>query len=262
MSIIDYSTIPLKKIFENLKTSKEGLPGNEVKLRLKMYGYNVLAQKKELGIVLEFLSHFLSPLIVILFFAAGISAYFGEITNAIIVGIMILASVTLDFFVEHSANNVAEKLREKVSITATVIRDGLKQEVKAINICVGDIIFLSSGDLIPADARIIESDDFFVNQSSLTGESFPREKFPAFIKGELDSNLVFLGSNVISGTALAVVFAIGQATAFGKISQAILGKPVKSEFELGINHFGFFITKVILFLVLFIFLFNALLHHN
>jgi Mg2+-importing ATPase len=261
----NYSSLPAEKILKNLQTSKNGLSEHEAKKRLTLYGRNVIAEKKEINVILEFLSHFKSPLIIILLFAAGISAYFGESTNALIVGVMVLVSVILDFFEEHSANNAAEKLKEKVSSTATVIRAGVKKEIKASEICQGDIIFLSSGDLIPADARVIEADDFFVNQSALTGESFPREKIPAAAENKesnIPDNILCLGSSVVSGTALALVFKIGKDTEFGKIAQNILKKEDKSGFELGISRFGFFISKIILFLVLFIFLFNSLINKD
>ncbi len=262
----NYSSLPIEKIFKDLQTSKNGLSEHEVRKRLALYGRNVIAEKKEINVILEFLSHFKSPLIIILLFAAGISAYFGESTNALIVGVMVLVSVILDFFEEHSANDAAEKLKEKVSSTATVIRAGVKKEIKASEICQGDIIFLSSGDLIPADARVIEADDFFVNQSALTGESFPREKIPDAMaenkESNIPDNILCLGSSVVSGTALALVFKIGKDTEFGKIAQNILKKEDKSGFELGISRFGFFISKIILFLVLFIFLFNSLINKD
>ena len=262
-----YSTQTVNEVLENLKTSKNGLSEGEAKKRIKLYGPNIIAEKKEVGIVFEFLSHFKSPLIIILLIASLVSAYFGQVTNSIIIGLMIIASVILDFFEEHSASKAAAKLKERVTNTATVIRSGEKKEVKTSQICIGDIIFLSSGDLVPADARIIEADDFFVNQSSLTGESFPQEKNIVSSKGSDKEtlnceNLVFMGSNVISGTALAVVFAIGKETEFGKIAKNVLKKEDAGEFEQGIVKFGFLVTKIIFFLVLLIFLLSAVKNKN
>lgn len=155
------ATVALKEVFTELNTSKRGLTEIEAKARLKRYGLNTISDKKEVGIVREFFSHFNDPLIIILLVAAGISASFGEMKNLVIISIMVLVSVTLDFFEEHSANDAAKKLKEKVNTTATVIRDGKKQDIKSSHVCVGDVIFLSAGDLVPADARIIEADDFF-----------------------------------------------------------------------------------------------------
>lgn len=262
-----FSTEPIAHVLKELTTSKRGLSEGEARTRLRRHGLNIIADKKERGIVLEFLSHFNDPLIIILLVAAGISASFGEIKNFIIIAVMVLVSVVLDFFEEHSANNAAEKLKEKVKTTATVIRDGKKFDIKSSHICVGDVIFLSSGDLVPADARIIEADDFFVNQSSLTGESFPCEKKPEAGSGggvhENDrENIVFLGSNVESGTARAVVFQTGRDTEYGHIAESVLNTARKSEFELGITQFGFFIMRVTIALVLVLFLGNALIHRE
>jgi Mg2+-importing ATPase len=266
-NLSSYSTSTIEEIFENFKTSKKGLSEDEAKKRIALYGKNVISDKREVGIVLEFLSHFKSPLVIILLLAAIVSAYFGEATNSVIIAILVIVSVTLDFFEEHSASKAAEKLKERVTSTSMVIRAGKKKQIKTAQICVGDVIFLSSGDLIPADARIIEADDFFVNESALTGESFPREKNPDFVREDKENssnfdNLVFLGSNVVSGTALAVVYHTGKETEFGKIAKDILKKDDKSEFELSIGKFGFFLMRIILFLVLFIFLFNTLINRN
>lgn len=262
-----FSSETTEKVFEELKTSKRGLTEKEAKLRLTQYGLNTIADKKEIGIVLEFFLHFKNPLVLILLAAASISAFLGEIKNFIVIFIIVLASVILEFYEEHSANDAAKKLKEKVSTTATVIRGGKKRDIAASHVCIGDIIFLSSGDLVPADARLIEADDFFVNESALTGESFPREKItgPSPTKDNLEDtreNMLFLGTNVVSGTALAVVFQTGEATEFGHIAKSVLRKEVKSDFELGVTKFGFFIMKVILALVLLIFLGNSLVNKD
>lgn len=254
------SSSSTEQLFEILKTSKNGLTDEEAARRILVDGPNVISDKKEIGIVIEFLTYFKSPLILILLVASGISFYFGQVTNSIIVGIMIFASVILDFAEEHSASNAAKKLKEQVGSTATVIRSGVEKEIKAADVCVGDVIFLCSGDMIPADARLIEADDFFVNQSALTGESFPREKHPGF--QDNNDRTVFLGSSVVSGTARAVVFQTGSKTTFGKIAVSLLQKEEKSDFEIGTAKFGFFISKIILFLVLLIFLLQALLHKD
>jgi Mg2+-importing ATPase len=147
-----------------------------------------------------------------------------------------------------------------------VIRSGKKKEVKISHICAGDIIFLNSGDLVPADARVIIAKDFFVNQSALTGESMPCEKIDRPVEAghknfaDLE-NIVYAGTNVISGSASVVIINTAKNTEFGKIASS-LSRQEKSEFEEGIVHFGYFIMKVILFLVMFIFLFNAIFRHS
>lgn len=263
--LADYAKFEASKILKDLKSSTSGLSETDSAARFKQYGPNSISAQAELHIVLEFLSHFKNPLVIILLAASAISASFGQITNLIIISVMILASVILDFFEEHSANQAAKKLRDRVKTMATVIRDGKKIEVHASTITVGDLIFLSSGDLVPADARLIEADDFFVNQSSLSGESFPKEKNSDLDtkpkKSILDlTNIVFMGSNVVSGTATAVVLKIGSATEFGQIALKLTQPEEKSDFEIGIKNFGFFIMRVILFLVLAIFLLNSVIN--
>lgn len=251
-----------EELFADLKTTKDGLSEEEASKRLLQNGLNVLSEKKEVGIFLEFLSHFKSPLLLILGAATLISLFFGEVTNSIIIGLMIVASATLDFFEEHSAGNAAKKLRDQLGATTTVLRSGTPHDVAATHVCVGDILCLSSGDLIPADAVILEADDFFVNQSALTGESFPKEKGSSAEGGESADHVVFLGSSVVSGTARAVIVGTGAQTEFGKIAESLLEKHQKSDFEVGIDQFGFFLSKIILVLVLIIFFVQALLQRD
>ena len=131
----------------------------------------------------------------------------------------------------------------------------------------GEIIYLSAGDIIPADARVIEAKDLFVNQSALTGESFPVEKTPTPVKTEEPAitewtNYLFLGTSIVSGSAMAVVARTGSSTEYGKIAQRLVEKAPETEFEVGIKKFGFLIMQVTLLLVLFVFMVQALLHPN
>jgi Mg2+-importing ATPase len=253
-------------VLKRMKSSENGLSDGEARLRINELGENILAKEKKLGVVWEYLSKFKSPLVILLFVAAGISAYFGEVADATIIFLMIFASATLDFFEEHNAGQAVKKLLEEIKTTTTVIRSGKHKEVKISQICVGDIIFLNSGDLVPADARVISAKDFFINQSALTGESMPCEKIEHPVEADHKTfaeleNMVYAGTNIISGSGTVVIINTAQNTEFGKIAGSLI-KPVKSEFEDGIVHFGYFIMKVILFLVMFIFLFNAIFRHQ
>jgi Mg2+-importing ATPase len=208
------------------------------------------------------LSNFKSPLVIVLLFAAIISFFFGEHVNATIIATIIALSAILNFFQEHRANEAAEKLQDRVATTATVIRKGNRSEIKTKELVPGDLIFLSSGDLIPADVRIIEAKDFFVNQSSLTGESFPVEKSASAITtktsslGEL-TNIGFSGSNVVSGSATAIVLETGSRTEFGKIAKNLTDSPVENSFTKGVKSFSYLILRTTVFFVLFIFFFNS-----
>lgn len=262
-----FATLETLEVLSLVDSSEKGLSESTTLKRHATCGYNTIEERKERNVVLEFLSYFKSPLIIILLIVSAISAYLGEIKNAVIVSIMILLSVILDFFEERNAGQAARRLKEKVRTMATVIRDGQKKEVKASQICIGDIVCVSAGNLVPADARIIDSKDLYVNQSSLTGESYPNGKDKKILRGQnlslVDlSNIIFAGTSVVSGSATAVVVKIGNQTEFGQIADKLAKKEEKSEFEIGVTKFGYFIMKVIIFLVLFIFLFNSLINHR
>ncbi|MGB9854663.1 MAG: HAD-IC family P-type ATPase, partial [Candidatus Bathyarchaeales archaeon] len=165
--------LPIEELLSRLGSSLSGLSSEEAEKRLTVYGYNELAKRKKRAAVVEFLLHFRSPLVIILLIAGLISGFLGEIPNVVIIFSIVFLSVVLDFYQESKAEKAAEMLRERVTTTATVLRDGVKREVKLSEIVPGDIIYLSAGDIVPADARIISAKDLFVNQSALTGESFP-----------------------------------------------------------------------------------------
>jgi len=209
---------------------------------------------------------FKSPLVIILLVAGLVSGYLGEIPNMVIIFTIVLISVILDFYQENKAENAAEMLKEAVTTTATVVRGGVKQEIKLHDVVPGDIIHLSAGDITPADARIISAKDLFINQSALTGESFPVEKTPAVMKAKFSvtewNNYLFMGTSVVSGTASALVVRTGSSTEYGKIAKKLVEKAPETEFEKGIKHFGFFIMKITILMVIFAFMINALLQPN
>lgn len=251
-----FSSVSIEEVFKKLCTQISGLTDKEAQNRLKRIGPNNIVDGKKTNIFWEFLSYFKNPLIIILLIAASVSIFLGEKASAVIIIIMVIFSVILDFVEEYSANNAAKKLKERVKTTATVLRSGQRKEIKMAEICPGDIVILNAGDLIPADARIITAKDLFVDQSALTGESFPCEKSADNL--EENHNILFLGTSVISGEAEAVILKTGKDTEFGKISSSLTRSSEKSEFEMGIAKFGVFIAKIVFCLVLFIFLFNSL----
>src|SRR3989344_4575378 len=156
-----YASAGIKEVFEELHSSDKGISHSEAEKRLKEFGHNHVVEKKNLGIFIEFLSHFKNPLVIILIIASLVSAYFGQVLNAGIIGVIILLSVFLDSFLEHNAKKAAERLREHVRTKAMVIRNGERKETKIEDLCVGDVIVLSAGNMVPADARVIGSKDFF-----------------------------------------------------------------------------------------------------
>jgi len=255
--------LPIDGLLDRLNTSLSGLPSEKVEERLRTYGYNELAKRKKRAAIVDFLSHFRSPLIIILLIASLVAGLLGEIVNVAIILSIVFMSVLLDFYQESKAEKAAEMLKEKVTTTATVLRDGVKQEVKLSEIVPGDIVYLSAGDIVPADVRVIVAKDLFVNQSALTGESFPVEKTSTPVKGKGAAptewnNCLFMGTSIVSGTATALVLKTGSRTEYGKIAKRLVEKEPETEFERGIRGFGFLIMQVTFFLVLFVFFINAL----
>ena len=228
MSFSKYTTKKTEEIFQELKTSEKGLSEKEALKRLKQYGLNEPTKKKKNNIFFQILSRFTNPLVVALLVIAIISMFLGEIISAILIFLMAIISVLLSFTQEHRAGKEIENLIEMVRTTATVYRNSKPKEVKIQELVPGDIVELFAGDMIPADLRIISCKDLFINQASLTGESFPVEKVSTPITSKNDSmselnNIAFMGSSVVSGGALGVVLKTGTSTQFGKLSQKVAG---------------------------------------
>jgi len=264
LSLAHYAVINLQKTEKKFGTSKQGLKETDAIKRLKTFGKNTLVEENHHSIVLDFLVQFKNPMVLILAFAATISFIFGEGIEGIIILLIILSSTTLNVLQEKKAGNAAQKLKESLKTQVTVIREGKKRDIKLEGIVPGDLIFLNAGDLVPADARIIEAKDFFVNQSALTGESFPVEKSNLTLKNNQASlaelsNIVFSGTNVVTGTATALVLTTGKETEFGKISHSLSKQEEQTEFTKGINKFSNLILKITFIIVMAIFFFNIIL---
>ena len=264
MTLADFSKDSVKNILKKLKSKEKGLSVKETQLRFKKYGKNILFEEKRASLLLKFLSQFKNPLVVILLLAAGVSIALGEHIDAIIVIVIVLMSTLLNFIQEKKAGDAAQKLKDKLKTNVTVIRGGKKIDTVIEDIYPGDVIFLNAGDLVPADARIISAKDFFINQSALTGESFPVEKTVKEINTENPTlsdltNIVFCGTNVVTGTANAVILQTGKETEFGKIAHNLSKKDDETEFTIGINKFSHLIMKTTTFIVLAIFFFNIVL---
>ena len=180
---------------------------------------------------------------------------------------MVVLGVVLRFYQEMRADNAAEKLKAMVSNTATLVRDGLEAEVPLKMLVPGDIIRLAAGDMVPADVRVLSAKDLFLNQSTLTGESLPVEKKADIASADIQNplelhNICFLGSNVESGTATAVVVHTGDQTYFGSLATSIIGQRVLTSFDKGINKFTWLMIRFIAVMVPVVFLINGLTRHN
>ena len=200
----EFLSKPADEVLAQLNTSQSGLSAQEVHRRLETYGPNELAEKQKRTGFIEILYHLRNPLVLILLIAGLVSGFVGDTTDAVIIFFIVLLSIVLDVYQESKAQNAAEALRERVTTKATVLRDGVKQDVDLSEVVPGDIVYLIAGDLVPADARLITAKDLNLNQSALTGEAFPVEKNPnplSTVTSEMTTwnNYVFLGTSVVSG---------------------------------------------------------------
>ena len=267
-SLHDIAAMRNDDLMAYFKTNTDsGLGSGDARSRLAESGPNTIATKSRDSGGRALLKQFRSPLVLLLLGATAISFAVGETVSASIIFLIVLASVSIDFFQERDARNAAERLKQLVKSRVSVIRDGREGEILPVELCLGDIVLLNAGKIIPADVRIISAKDFFVNQSSLTGESFPCEKNPdaaEFPVGNISvfTNMAFMGSSVITGTSRAVVVRTGSGTEFGKIAKKLVEREGETEFSRGMRDFGFLIMRVTIALVLLIFFINALLKEN
>jgi Mg2+-importing ATPase len=245
----------------------EGLTQQEAEERLRQFGPNDPSPRRRGALLLELLLLFLNPLVVILLLASLASGLLGQRADAAIIFLMVALGVTINFVQTYRSHRAVKRLRDHVSLTATVLRDRAWQEVKRTEVVPGDLVRLSAGDLVPADACLLESRDLYVQQAALTGESMPVEK-DAGAASETEENsaesphLVFLGTSVVSGTAVARVSATGSRTSFGLISAKLQERTGETEFERSLRQFGMLIMRAILFLVLFILVVRVALHKD
>ncbi|MDE3214334.1 MAG: magnesium-translocating P-type ATPase [Bacteroidota bacterium] len=274
--------IEVGSVLEKLESRSGGLNLEQVESRRKSYGLNEIDHEKAPSWYVQLFQAFLNPFIAVLFLLSLVSLVMDVILapagqadykTVIVMGVMILLSSLLRFWQEFSSNNAAEKLKGMVKTTATVSRDeGLryssKKEIDIKEIVPGDIVILSAGDMIPADCRILQSKDLFVSQSMLTGESLPVEKREMRVTGvagkppmELD-NICFMGTNVISGTALAIAVTTGNQTYFGSIGKAISGKRTETSFDIGIKKVSWLLIRFMLIMVPLVFLINGFTKGN
>ena len=261
---IDFWSAPVAMVLERLGTHAEGLSSAEAAARLATQGPNQIADQPRRRLLLNFLARFRNPLILMLLAAAAVSAVTQDPTSFVIITTIVLLSVILDFVQEHRAEIAADKLRERVALRVSALRDGRVCDVAAAAIVPGDVVMLAAGDLVPADCRLVESKDLFVNEALLTGEAYPAEKQARDLtKDEAHDvaappNAVFMGSSVLSGTARAVVVATGRDTRLGGIAGVLASAPPPTAFAVGIKDFGMLIVRLTVLLVLFVLLVNLL----
>ena len=254
-------------VLGQLNSRLGGLNEAEAESRLKQVGANEIARQKRQSVLMRLLSNVKNPLVLLLV-ALGVLSYLtGDQRATVVIFVMVVLGVVLRFFQELRADNAAAKLQAMVGNTATVVRDGKDQEVPLKMLVPGDIIRLAAGDMVPADARLLSAKDLFLNQAALTGEALPVERKAATPAADMQnplelSNLCFLGSNVESGSATAVVIHTGNRTYFGSLAAGIVGQRQPTSFDLGINKFTWLMIRFIAVMVPAVFLINGFFRHN
>jgi P-type Mg2+ transporter len=265
--LMELCKLPDEEALQRLGVTENGLSDEQVEAAREEYGSNILSHRKEPGIVMELLQRCRNPLVIQLLVICGVSLLMGDLRAATVVGAMVLLSVVLAYVQEHRSSKAVEKLHEMVQTDSLVMRDGKERDISIAEIVPGDIVILQAGALIPADLRIISAKDFFVSQSSLTGESMPVEKHaePADITGrgviELQ-NACFQGSNVVSGTARALVVNTGGRTHFGSIAEKLAGQRAQTSFDKGIAGFTWLMIRFMVVMVAIVFLIVGVTKHS
>jgi Mg2+-importing ATPase len=259
--MIEFWGLSESEVIDRLGTTTNGLLSGEADSRLKNIGHNILKPPMRTDIPFLFLLQFKSPIIIILIFAAVLSAFLGDPTDSSIIVLIILISGLLGFWQEKGAADAVKKLLSIVQIKVDVLRDRKIEEIPLENIVPGDVVVLSAGGIVPGDCLILDSKDLYVNEAALTGESYPVEKYAGVLPENTilskRSNSLFMGTSVVSGTARAAVVLTGSRTVFGEISEGLRLRPPETEFQNGVKRFGYFLMEVTLLLVIAIFAINV-----
>jgi len=262
-ALLESAHLETNQVLEKLAVTQEGLTSTEVEKRLQEFGRNEVAKEKRRSFFDRILDEFKNPLTILLIVLGIISYLTGDVRATIMIMIMVIMGVVLRNVQEARADNAAEKLKAMVSTTAAVVREGVKKEISLEEIVPGDIVHLSVGDMVPADLRLLTEKDLFINQATLTGESVPVEKKPdtmsASAKNVIEfSNICFMGSNVVSGSATAVAINTGKNTYFGSIAHNIMGARVETSFDKGVNQFTYLMIGFMAIMVPLVFIINGL----
>lgn len=264
--LVDSATLEIESVLARFSTRVDGLTTAEAAARLAEHGHNVLAKDQQPGIAKLLWHAVLNPLVILLAILASISFATGDPRAGIMMSIMIAMGVGLRLIQEAKANNAAAKLKAMISVTATAVRNGKSQEIAVSELVPGDMVKLAAGDMIPADVRMVAAKDLFVSQSSLTGESFPVEKFEVeknAATAPIDlTTIAFLGTSVESGSATAVVITTGKDTFLGGIAHSLSDEPTQTTFDKGIVQFTWLMLRFILVMVPLVFVINGLTKGN
>jgi Mg2+-importing ATPase len=262
----EYGQLSPAELLSSLGTTSDGLSSASATARLAATGKGRPAPGWPIRAITLFASQFRSPITIILIGAAFLSMLLRDAVDSGIILVIVFAGAILGFWQEFSAANALAALSALVSTRVSAVRDCAEIQVPTDTIVSGDIVLLSAGSMVPGDCRILESEDLFVNESALTGESYPAEKCPGELPVETPlpkrTNVLFQGTHVISGTARAVVVLTGQDTQLGQIGGRLHLRPPENDFERGVRRFGYFLMEVTLLLILFIFAIHLFMRHS
>jgi Mg2+-importing ATPase len=293
--LVEVSRMPADDTFDEFKTSIQGLIESEAEDRLAEYGPNTVVREVKHGFFYELFTRLANPLNILLIALTIISVVTQDYDGATIIGAMVVLSVALSWIQEARSGNAAEKLRAMVKTTATVLRrepveepedekqredrrgeeepgeprvtyKALRKQVPLDELVPGDLVQLSAGDMIPADVRLLSAKDLFINQSALTGESLPVEKNSRAVEQAAGSpldlpNLCFMGTNVVSGTAIAIVVMTGASTYFGSLASTLGVERVQTSFDKGVHKFTWLMIRFMAVMVPTVFLINGFTKH-
>jgi Mg2+-importing ATPase len=255
---------PIEEVADGLGSGPDGLTAAEAARRLEAFGSNSVDPERGISTWRLLYQQVRNPLVLILVAAALVSSFVGEWTDAAVVLGIVALSAGLGFLRERDSRRAIERLRARLTREAQVVRDGQVRRIPAGELVPGDLVVLSAGVLVPADAQVREATDLFVNEAVLTGETFPVEKRPAPVPAGASlaarTNCVYAGTNVRSGTARVVVTATGLSTAYGAIAGRLRLRPPETDFDRGVRQFGNFLTRAMMVMVIAVFAINVLYH--
>ncbi|MHB8107320.1 MAG: magnesium-translocating P-type ATPase [Candidatus Cryosericum sp.] len=265
--LASFAAMDADAVMKQLGTSATGLTDRVVEDRLAQHGPNEIAREKRVSPLKRLIAILSNPLSILLIVLAIITAVTGGGPGVYLILLMVVLGAALRFIQEQRSDNAAAELQKMVTTTATVVRNGDTKEVALRDIVPGDMVSLSAGDMVPADVRLVTAKDLFVSQAALTGESSPAEKNVGTVDAsQTDAltmpNLCFLGTNVETGSATAVVVQTGKETYFGSLASSIVGHREMTSFDKGINNFTWLMIKLMLVMAPAVFLINGLMRHN
>jgi P-type Mg2+ transporter len=270
--LLDICSSSESESLAKMDSGEKGLASDDIEYRLREHGANILQKEAKRRFFSDMFHRFKNPLVIQLLAIGVLSYAMGDLRSSLVVGAMILMSVFLAYFQERASSRAAEKLQELVRATTVVLRDGGEQTIPMNEIVPGDVVVLTAGSIIPADVRILHAKDFFVSQSALTGESMPIEKYaaapqagpsPNGAAGPMElPNACFQGSNVISGSARALVVNTGLRTFLGTISATLVRAKESTGFDKGVKSFVWLMIRFMLVMVSAVFLIVGITKHD